>query len=90
MLDVCDCPVQVNLVEHYLSFAVVFLLPFLLGHLALLRSHCFLHIKLVLALLFVHDDGIRVVLDGLVVSAQLELGIGFAEIVLYHVVVTIL
>lgn len=90
MLDVSDGPIQVYLIEHDLFFAVVLLFSILLRHLALLRRRCFFHIRLVLDLLFVHDDGIGVVLDGLIISAQLKLGIGLAEIMLYHMVIAVL
>jgi hypothetical protein len=90
VLNVGDRPIQVYLTEHGLLFSVVLLLSFLLDHLALLGWHWLLHVRLVLGLLLVNDDGIGVVLDGLIVPAQLELGVGLAEIVLDHVVIAVL
>ena len=39
-------------------------------------------------LFFEDDDCVAIVLDGLIVAAQHELGVGLAEVVLDHVVIT--
>lgn len=57
---------------------------------ALLGRHSDLGIHIILNLFLVDNNGVGVIFDGLVVAAQHELGVGFAEVVFDHVIVAVL
>ena len=92
VFEVGDGAVEVDLIEHDLLLGVILLLGLLLLHTlqALLGRDSSLVIHVVLDLFLVYDDGVGVILDGFVVAPQHELGVGLAEVVLYHVVVAVL
>lgn len=92
MFEVGDCPIEVNLKKHDLLLGVVLLIRLFLVRIldTLLSRNGDLGIHIVLDLFLMNNDGVGVILDGLIIPSQHEFGVGFAEVVLYHVVVTVL
>lgn len=71
ILEVGDGPIEVNLIEHDLLLRVILLLRLFLLHIlhTLLSRNGDLAIHIVLDLLLIDNDGVGVILDGLVISS---------------------
>jgi len=55
-----------------------------------LQLMIFIRDRFVFILLFINNDGVGVVFDGLIVSTHESLCVGFGKVMLYHVIIAIL
>lgn len=89
MFNVGYCSVEIDLIEHNLFLNVVLLLSLLFGNFSLFCHGNIFHLYFILDLLFIYNNCVCIVFYCLFISSKPKLSVSFAEIVLYHMIVTI-
>jgi hypothetical protein len=88
VFNIRNSPIKINLIEHNLLFSIVLFLWFLfIKYLCILLRHRSFRLSIIFNLLFIDNHGVSVVLYSFIVSSKHEVGIGFTEVMLDHVIV---
>ena len=87
---VCNSSIEIDLIKHNLFFTMIFLLSLFFGNFCFFRHRDIFYVGLILDLLFIYYNRVCVVLNCFFVTSKPKFGISLAEIVLYHMVITVL